>query len=383
MQDSTQDRLLNPFPWYEAMRKSRPFYYHEPYDAWQVFSYDGVLRVLSDHAAFSSNFGGQDPDSEAGDPLSASLVAMDPPRHRQLRNLVTQAFTPRSVANLSDRITAIAGDLLDQVAANGRMDIIDDLSYPLPVIVIAEMLGIPHEDRARFKAWSDGIVGASFDGGSNPQGAMSAYFLDMIEQRRREPQDDLISALLAAQIDGVHLNQRELLGFCVLLLVARNETTTNLIGNAILCFDEHPEAMEQLRAQPELIPAAIEEVLRYRSPVQMMYRRAISDLTIDENHIRAGQMVLAQIGSANLDEAQFPDPDRFDIARTPNKHISFGHGIHFCIGAPLARLESKIVLTMLLDRLRDIRRVRTVPLEPTGSDVVYGVKHVPVTFQAA
>jgi cytochrome P450 len=249
------------------------------------------------------------------------------------------------------------------------------------VIVIAEMLGIPHEDRARFKAWSDGIVGSSFEGGSNPQGAMSAYFLGMIEQRRREPQDDLISALLAAQIDGVHLNQRELLGFCVLLLVAGNETTTNLLGNAILCFDEHPEVMEQLRAQPELIPGAIEEVLRYRSPVQMMYRRVISDLDIDGNQFRAGQMVLAQIGSANRDEAQFPDPDSFDIARTPNRHIAFGHGIHFCIGAPLARLESKIVLTLLLERLRDIKRVRTVSLQATGSDVVYGVKHVPVTFQ--
>jgi cytochrome P450 len=377
-----EDRLLNPFPWYAAMRKSRPLYYHETFDAWQVFRYDDVLRVLSDHAAFSSNFGGG-PGGEDGDPLSASLVATDPPRHRQLRNLVTQAFTPRSVANLSDRITAIANDLLDQVVAEGRMDVVDDLSYPLPVIVIAEMLGIPHEDRARFKAWSDAIVGSSFEGESNPQRAMSGYFLGMIEQRRREPQDDLISALMAAQIDGVHLNQRELLGFCVLLLVAGNETTTNLLANAILCFDEHPEVMEQLRAQPELIPGAIEEVLRYRSPVQMMYRRAISDLTIDGNQIRAGQMVLAQIGSANRDEAQFPEPDNFDIGRTPNKHIAFGHGIHFCIGAPLARLESKIVLTMLLERLRDIRRVRTVPLEPTGSEVVYGVKHVPVTFRAA
>jgi cytochrome P450 len=384
MQSPIEDRLLNPFPWYEAMRKTSPFYYYEPYDAWQVFRYDGVLRVLSDHAAFSSGFGAGNGD---GDPLSTSLVAMDPPRHRQLRNLVTQAFTPHSVAGLSDRITSIANGLLDQVAQKGSMDIIDDLSYPLPVIVIAELLGIPHEDRARFKAWSDAIIGASFEGGGNPQAAMGTYFLNMIEQRRHEQRDDLISALLNAQIDRVHLNERELLGFCILLLVAGNETTTNLIGNSILCFDEHPEVMEQLRARPELIPDAIEEVLRYRSPVQMMYRRVVADMTIEGPTgppvaLRAGQTVMAQIGSANRDEAQFPDPNRFDITRTPNRHLAFGHGIHFCIGAPLARLEAKIVLTLLLERFHNIRCVPTVPLQATGSNIVYGVKHLPITFQS-
>ncbi len=314
-------------------------------------------------------------------------MAMDPPRHRQLRNLVTQAFTPRSVAGLSDRITSIANGLLDQAVQKGSMDIIDDLSYPLPVIVISELLGIPQEDRARFKAWSDAIVGASFEGGANPQAAMGTYFLDMIEQRRHEQRDDLISALLNAQIDGVHLNERELLGFCILLLVAGNETTTNLIGNAVICFDEHPEVMEQLRARPELIPDAIEEVLRYRSPVQMMYRRVIAEMTVEGPTgqsfvLRPGQMVMAQIGSANRDEAQFPDPDRFDITRTPNRHLAFGHGIHFCIGAPLARLEAKIVLTLLLERLHNIRRVQSVPLQATGSNIVYGVKHLPITFQS-
>jgi len=210
---------------------------------------------------------------------------------------------------------------------------------------------------------------------------MSEYFLDMIQQRSREPQNDLISALLDAQIDGQHLNQRELLGFCILLLVAGNETTTNLIGNALLCFDEHPEVMEELRAEPALVPGAIEEVLRYRSPVQYMYRRAVADVTIGDHEMRAGQMVLAWIGSANRDEAQFPDPDYFDIRRTPNRHIAFGHGIHFCLGAPLARLEAKIALTMLLERFHEIKRVPGVPLEATGSDLVFGVKHLPITFR--
>jgi cytochrome P450 len=379
MQNTREEYLLNPFPFYKMMRETDPVHSIAEYGMWQVFRYDDVQRVLSDYAAFSSNFA----QGQAQDPLSTSLISMDPPRHRQFRNIVTQAFTPRSVARLSDRITAIVTDLLDPIIAKGRMDIIDDLSYPLPVIVIAEMLGIPQQDRESFKFWSDAIVGTSGAVQGDPQREMGAYFLDMIERRRREPQDDLISALLDAQIDGQHLNQRELLGFCILLLVAGNETTTNLIGNALLCFDEHPEVMDQLRADPELIPDAIEEVLRYRSPVQMMYRRAVSDVMLEGRQIRAGQMVLAQIGSANRDEAQFPDADRFDIRRTPNRHIAFGHGIHFCLGAPLARLEARIALTHLLARLRDIRRVREQPLEPTGSDIVYGVKHLPITFSPA
>src|SRR5438270_7924881 len=298
MQTRTKDDALNPFPWYRLMRETQPVYYNPQYHFWQVFGYEDVQRVLSDYTSFSSVFGG---GGERRDPLGSSLISMDPPRHRQLRNLVTQAFTPRSVAQLSERITAIVNQLFEQVAATGHMDIIDDLAYPLPVIVIAELLGIPQEDRPRFKVWSDAAVGAAYPEEGNPQAEMSAYFLNMIAQRSRESKDDLISALLAAQIDGQHLNQRELLGFCVLLLVAGNETTTNLIGNALLCFDEYPEVMEQLRSEPELVPGAIEEVLRYRSPVQMMYRRVIADMTIENNTVpshslRAGQMVMAQIG---------------------------------------------------------------------------------------
>ena len=387
MQSTTEDRALNPFPWYRLMRETQPVYFNPQYHYWQVFRYEDVQRVLSDYTSFSSVFGGGE---QGADPLSSSLISMDPPRHRQLRNLVTQAFTPRSVARLSERITSIVNQLLDQVAATGatgateatgHMDIIDDLAYPLPVIVIAEMLGIPQEDRPRFKVWSDAVVGASYPEEGNPQAEMSAYFLNMIAQRSRERKDDLISALLDAQIEGQHLNQLELLGFCVLLLVAGNETTTNLIGNALLCFDEHPEVMEQLRAEPELLPGAIEEVLRYRSPVQFMYRRAAANVTIRDQEIQPGQMVLAWIGSANRDEAQFPNPDHFDIRRTPNRHIAFGHGIHFCLGAPLARLEARIALTALLERFYDIKRVPGVPLEATGSDMLFGVKHLPITFR--
>jgi cytochrome P450 len=209
---------------------------------------------------------------------------------------------------------------------------------------------------------------------------MATYFLRFVEERRAAPGDDLLSALLQAQVDGEHLNLTELLGFCVLLLVAGNETTTNLIGNALLCFDEAPEALEEIRAKPELLPLAIEEVLRFRSPVQCMFRTVAQPTTLGDQQLAPGQSVLAWIGSANRDEAVFDDPERFDIHRTPNKHIAFGHGIHFCLGAPLARLEARIALETLLRRLPNPRRVPDVQLAPQDSFIVYGVKSLPMAF---
>jgi cytochrome P450 len=380
MPNAAEDMALNPFPWYRQMRASAPLHYDPSYQIWTAFRYPDVQRVLSDYEAFSS---ASERGHNSSDPLDASLISLDPPRHRQLRSLVTQAFTPRSVAQLSGRITSIVTTLLDQVAKSGSMDIMDDLATPLPVIVIAELLGIPQKDRARFKAWSDAVVGIQRSDGWSLRGEMSAYFLQMIEQRRADPQDDLISALLDAQVEGAHLTRQELLGFCILLLVAGNETTTHLIGNALLCFDEYPEALEQLYSDTSLLPGAIEEVLRYRSPVQMMFRRAIADVALSGQQIHAGQWLIAQIGSANRDEAQFPNADQFDIRRTPNRHLAFGHGIHFCLGAPLARLEARLALTALLERFRAIRRIRDVPLEPLGSSIVFGMKHLPITFQAS
>src|SRR6185312_4951754 len=293
---------LKPFPWYRRMRDEAPVSYDAQRGSWNVFRFEDVKRVLSEYAAFSSNFSGGSGRSDQ--PLGASLISTDPPRHRQLRSLVTQAFTPRTVARLAPRITAITNELLDAVASKGEMDVIDDLAYPLPVTVIAELLGIPLVDRERFKYWSDQVVGATPYHDRDAQKEMSAYFRWMIEQRRQEPQNDLISALLAAEIEGQHLDEQELLGFCVLLLVAGNETTTNLIGNAVLCFDEHPEAMEQLRAEPALLPDAIEEVLRYRSPIKMMFRVATTDVELGGQQMRAGEGVVAWISSANHDEAQ-------------------------------------------------------------------------------
>lgn len=372
---TTTEFALNPYPWFRMMRESNPVYFNSQRQSWSIFRYNEVQRVLSEHSSFSSEFVGMN------NPLGSSIIGMDPPRHRQLRSLVTQAFTPRTVAQLAPRITAITHELLDAVASKGMMDVIDDLAYPLPVTVIAELLGVPLADRERFKYWSDQVVEATPHRDRNAQMEMSQYFRRMIEQRRREPQNDLISALLAAQIEGQHLNEQELLGFCILLLVAGNETTTNLIGNAVICFDEHPEAMEQLRAEPTLLPDAIEEVLRYRSPVRMLFRHATRDIELGGQQIHTGEGVAAWISSANHDETQFHDAETFDIRRTPNRHLAFGYGIHFCIGAPLARLESKIALEAMLTRLPGMRRKPDVPLEPIGSFILYGVKHLPITFQ--
>jgi cytochrome P450 len=385
----------DPFPWYRAMRSGSPVFYDPQLDTWHVFRYADVQRVLSEYATFSSSFEGPAALSPASGrdgrtPIGASLIGTDPPRHRQLRALVSQAFTPRTIDALAPRITTIVNDLLDRVAGAGAMDLIGDFAYPLPVIVIAQLLGIPPEERDQFKSWTDAVVtGMSAGVGGAPSVTagqahrqMAEYFGRLVEQRRRHPQDDHISGLLAAQIDGEHLSPVEVLGFCVLLLIAGNETTTNLIGNAVLCFDEHPDVVSAIQADPVLLPSAIEEVLRYRSPVQSMFRTVARAAELGDQPVHPGQQVVAWIGSANRDEAVFDDPDRFDARRSPNRHIAFGHGVHFCLGAPLARLEARIALSTLLRRLPDVRRVPGAPLTVLNSTIVFGVHHLPVTFTA-
>jgi len=377
MTTAEQDQKLNPYPWYQAMRANSPVQYNENYNSWGVFSYEAVQRVLTDYSDFSSQIMG----SGEGLPLGASLINSDPPRHRKLRSIVTQAFTPRTITQLAPRITAIVNELLDKVAAQGHMDVMKDLAYPLPVIVIAELLGVPVKDRDQFKHWSDVIVGSENPAGGEPQQEMTDYFSVLIAERRREPKDDLISSLLTAQVDGEYLTEKELMGFFILLLVAGNVTTTNLIGNSFLCFDEFPDALQQLYNDHALIPTAIEEVLRHRSPVSHMYRVVREDTTIDGKVMHPGSFMVAWIASANRDETQFPNAARFDVTRSPNRHLAFGHGIHFCLGAPLARLETKIVLETMLTRLPEIRRTPNITLEAITSMILYGVKGFPITFK--
>lgn len=382
---SSSDSRLNPFPWYRTMRQSHPVAYDPQRYTWSVFRYDDVQRVLGDYATFSSKFQGGDAQS-VSQPFAASMISTDPPRHRQLRSLVTQAFTPRAIEALAPRIGAIVDELLDGAAADGHMDAIRDLGYPLPVIVIAELLGIPAEHRDRFKVWSDAVVSTASGGDMSQFQAtreMVEYFMRLIEQRRSEPRGDLVSGLLQAEIEGQHLTVPELLGFCALLLVAGNETTTNLIGNALLCFSERPAAWERLRAEPDLLPQAIEEVLRYRSPVQSMFRVASAPATFGDQIIPTGAPVVAWIGSANHDEDQFADPERFDIDRKPSRHIAFGYGIHYCLGAPLARLEARIALAAMLRRFEAVRLSPGAVLEALPSMIVYGVRSLPLEVARA
>jgi cytochrome P450 len=379
-----KDQLFAPYEWYRSMRATQPVFHENQYNTWHVFRYADVLRVLSEHTTFSSDPRTLEVEIPREAPILSSILRMDPPRHRQLRNLATLAFTPRMVAKLAPRIRAITDELLDAVPSTGEMDVVRDLAYPLPVTVIAELLGIPAEKREDFKRWSDTLVSnASEEDMQARMGeikGMYAYFAQVLEERRRQPQDDLISALLAAEIDGQRLSDIELLGFCALLLVAGNETTTNLIGNSILCFDQNPEVVGRLRADTELIPGAVEEALRYLSPVKAMARFTRTETSIGDQHIPAKQVIVAWMAAANRDGEQFPDPDRFDIQRDPNRHIAFGHGIHFCLGAPLARLEAKIALMAMLERFPGSWHVPDVLLEPIQSDIVFGVKSLPMIW---
>ena len=381
------EQPLDPFPHYERMREAAPVFHDEQSGSWHVFRYSDVQRVLSEHATFSSRMGGDDP-SETGQLFASSLITADPPRHRQLRSLVTQAFTPKAVDALAPRISVLTDELLQGIASRGTADLIQELAYPLPVIVISELMGVPSDDRDRFKHWSDVIVSQTRTGATNEDHhttnrEMTEYFLNLIAQRRSRPGNDLISNLLSAEIDGQKLSVVELLGFCSLLLVAGNETTTNLIGNAVLCFTEVPGTIARLLKEPSLLPQAIEEVLRFRSPVQSMYRVAVADTTLGDVQIPAGAPLVAWIGSANRDERQFQRPAQFDIDRGQNRHLAFGHGIHFCLGAPLARLEARIALEAILSRLPGLTLAPGSRLERMDSTIIYGLKTLPASWQAA
>ncbi len=375
---------LNPFPWYSMMREKKPVFYDTKNGIWHVFRYKDVKRVLSDYNYFSSAEGRG--GSEAN-PIGASLISSDPPRHTKLRSLVSRAFTPKRVNELEPRIREIASNLVDEFKEKRRFDLVRDYSGQLPVIVIAELLGIPPGDREKFKKWSDELVSGASDsdsdeieGYSDSQMAMGKYFNEIIEKKRESPGNDLISSLIAAEVDGEKLNRFDLLGFCVLLLVAGNETTTNLITNTILTLTGNPDKYATIIERPEQIPPMLEEALRYRSPVQSMFRTCSKDTEIGGEKITKGEPVIAWIGSANHDPDEFSDPETFDPARAPNRHIAFGEGVHFCLGAPLARLEARVAMEVLLKETGRLKIAPDTRLEPVGGIVVFGVRSLPVTF---
>lgn len=384
----------NPFPMYDYMRSGSPVLQAPPpFNLWMIFDYDGVRRTLTDHAAFSNAVPGP----------KNWFILFDPPRHTKLRGLLAKAFTPRMVTNLEPRIRQLSRQLLDQALSRREMDLASEYAVPLPMMVIADMIGIPPADWERFRRWSDAILRLSYtlrglDEAEAAQalGAFRAVTLEMdeylretIELRRASghsvdsPDADLLSRLMAAEVDGQRLSHEEILGFFQLLILGGQETTANLINNAILCLLENPDQLARLRRQMDLLPSAIEEVLRYRSPLQWIMRTPTRDIEMSGQIIPAGELVLPVIGSANRDPRQFPDPGRFDITRTPNPHIAFGHGIHFCMGAPLSRLEARIALTDLLERAKDLSLASNEPWEPRKGLHVHGPTHLPIRFQPA
>ena len=388
--------LADPYPTYHRLREAQPVSWVPQLDAWVVTSFEAVSAALRNSQLSSDRFervrtrlAGKGLDGVL-DERARSLIHMDPPDHTRLRGLVNKAFTPRAVEAMERRIQKMIDGLLDAVQDRGKMDAMSELAYPLPITVIAEMLGVPPEDRDQFKKWSDEIsVVLSGDAAALPadelRRAIAArhelveYFRTIVTRRRAAPQEDLLTALVRAEEGGGRLSEDELYSTAVLLLIAGNETTTNLIGNGLLALLRHPDEMRKLQAGPTLIASAIEEMLRFDSPVQLTTRMAKVDLEIQGTMIRRGQWVYLVLAAANRDPAQFPDPDRFDVARKENKHVSFGAGPHFCLGAPLARLEAQLVFRTLLSRFPGLRFMNEA-IEHRNNFNLRGVKALPVVF---
>jgi cytochrome P450 len=318
------------------------------------------------------------------------MLFRDPPDHTRLRALVSKAFTPRVIDQMREHIQEIVDRLLDRVQASGEMDVIGDLAYPLPVTVICEMLGVPLGDHESIRGWSADIARSLdaiglpsdveiVDRGRVARRAIGDYFRALVPRRRGNPQNDLLTGLIAAEEQGDKLSEGEVIAMCVLLFIAGHETTVNLIGNGLFALLQHPDQLARLQHDPALVPGAVEELLRYDSPVQRTARMTTEEVEIGGRQIAKGAMVVTAIGAANRDPAQFADPDRLDVTRKDVRHVSFGYGIHFCLGAPLARVEGQIALGTLLRRAPRLALAETAP-EWRESSVLRGLKRLRVTF---
>jgi hypothetical protein len=364
------DWRRDPYPYYRRLRESAPRYRSRLLGVTVLTRYDDVSSVLrdprfsvrrSESRAFRrlNPFGELSPEFQQM--IERNLLMLDPPDHTRLRGLVAKAFTPRVVERLRPRIESLVEELLDRVAARGEMELVADFAEPLPVIVIAELLGLPREDRAQFKRWADelavlvdpvAIVGG-FERVQEAFDEICAYLRGIFAARRAAPRDDLISALVAAEERGDTLSEAELISTLILILGAGHETTTNLLGNAVLALLRHPDERKRLQDEPSLCESAVEEFLRYDSPVQGTDRMAKEDLHVGDARVRAGEFAVLLIGAANRDPARFSEPDRLDLGRPDNHHLAFGQGLHFCLGATLARLETRIAISALLRRFPD------------------------------
>ena len=424
------EQRFSPFNFYLSMRKNNPIVFDEENERWGVYCYNDIEKILSDHSRFSSKFGPLDlplgiPPEYEENIHRPSLINSNPPYHRKLRSIVDTLFVPIEISKLAPRIENIVNELIDKIieknnnTTTSTMDLISEFAYPLPATVIAELLGVPFEDRDTYHQWADVIVGLEENSNidyikkvSKTFDEMDVYFSKLIEERKKsssstkdyDDDDTLIGRIIRSKVDGHSLSEREILTFSHLLLNAGHITTVNLIGNSIFSLLENPQEFKRLQENKNsLIKPAIEETLRYRSPVQLVIRIANDDVTLSEEKegeggreieqqeikIKKGQKIILFLGSANHDESVFTDPERFDITRKNLRHMAFGTGIHFCLGAPLARLEGQIALRILLERFDNLqfdfdysdRQDLYSKVTALKSSLFLGLSHLPIRFQ--
>jgi cytochrome P450 len=387
---SKREVISDPYPAYRQLRDRSPFYYtdlpagsvpgiEEPMQSWALMKYADAYGALRDHETFSST---NNPlVGRAFPPLV--LIFDDPPRHTRFRRLVNKAFTLKRVEALTPWISSVVSELLD-CAGLGEIDIVQQYTVPLPVRVIARLLGIPGEDYETFKRWSDAFISlVSMDNSERMRSIqeMVGYFGKIAATRRAHGAEDLITALVEAEVEGERLEEWEILGFCMLLLIAGNETTTNLIGNILNLLAARPELWQQLRRDRSLIETVIEETLRYESPVQRISRTITRDVEVSGVRIRKGDLVTVYFGAANRDPTEFPNPDEFRLDRDLRNHMAFGMGIHYCLGAPLARAETKLTLSAFLDRFSAIKCGIAPAVRQMMTPVVFGFQQLPLVVE--
>lgn len=395
---SAPEVRANPYPFYHQLRSVEPVHWDEVAGCWVLTGYADIVAVLRE-PRFSKAQGlkrifNRIPETEQATArpvfgmFSKQMLFADAPYHTQLKGLVNKAFTPRVVEGMQAHIQEIVDELLAAVQPKGQMDIIHDFAFPLPVTVIAELLGLPREEHDKFKKWSDdfvAVLGAGHRAADLMEKARqsiiqySDYVGALQAQHDRQPKDDLLGRLFTVEEEGQMLDYQELVANSLLLLVAGHETTTNLIGNGLLALLRHPDQMKKLQTDPSLITTAIDELLRYDNPVQILWRYASEDIEVGGKRIGQGQLINLIIGAANRDPAQFPDPDRLDLGRSQGRHAGFGFGIHFCLGSALARLEGQIAINTLLQRMPRLR-LETEALDWQENPIFRGLKSLPVVF---
>lgn len=387
----------NAYDFYKNTRCSRSVYPVSMGDlgeGWLITRYDDAVRILKD-ARMKKNYENVFTEEELEnfsalgneEPLSKHMLNLDPPDHGRLRSLVQKAFTPRMILQLEGRIQQIADSLLDEAEPNHSMNLVDDYAFPLPIIVISEMLGIPVEDRQKFRVWSQAIIDfsdtpESLEEYKHKIGEFAEYLEYLVRKKREEPAEDLVSSLIQAESEGTRLSIEELYSTIMLLIVAGHETTVNLITNMTFALLNHPDQLEKLRQNPDLIDSAIEEALRFYSPVELTTLRwAAEPFTLHGQEIKRKDVIIVSLASANRDDTVFPNADRFDIERKDNRHLAFGHGSHFCLGAPLARLEAKIAIQTLLRRFEHIEiKGEREQIKWKGNFLMRALEELPLCF---